>query len=161
MTKQAKLVSNIVVGATPAPAPVGAAKPFTLQIFGQTIAALAQAAVHVRNGYIFSPSVPMDIFPNTGQASITLELGTPEPWAVEAATQTTAEAVELARVRYLADVEQAATRQIEAAKRAETQAQIDALVAKQKEELRALEATVAEAAAGQAAAVAELAAKLK
>lgn len=122
-----------------------AAKPYTIQIIGPTITALAQAAVHIRNGYVFCPHSHVDIFGPTGQIGFTLVLGTPEQHAIEAAAATTDEAVKRERYEYEQKVQAAARQMIEDAARAEKQAKITAEIAEQQKALRQLEAELTNA----------------
>lgn len=112
--------------------------------------AMGAAAVLIRQGYIFNEMVPPQIYMNTGYATITLSLGSPNDRSIKVAN----DALELAEVirQREFDKEVAATvqRQLEQAKRdaekAVLLAQIaeqEAAIAEQRNALRRLQAQMA------------------
>ncbi len=119
------------------------AKPFNLRIVAPGVIAFAQAAVHIRNGYIFLPDAAPEIMAHNGTAVINLVLGTPEQYAVEAAEASTAEAVALQQVAYDRDVQEAAKQMVEAAEREATKKKLAAEIEVQRKAIRKLEAALA------------------
>ena len=133
---------------TPAPAPTAPvasvpARPHTIVITERTMLAFATAAVHVRNGYIFSPDHAPEVYASQGQSSITLIIGNPNATAVEAATATTDHAVALQCAEFDRQVEQAAKLLVETAQRKAKQEVAAAEVAEAEKALRKLKAAAA------------------
>jgi glycine/serine hydroxymethyltransferase len=115
-------------------------KPYSINVVGHCSVAFAQAAVHIRQGYIFSPDHTPEIYVQNGQTNLLLVLGTPEQHAIAAAEATTAEALEFQRVAYQREVEAAARQLLEDQKREEKQRAFAAEITEQKKALRKLEA---------------------
>lgn len=113
-------------------------KPYTVHIHDYSAIALAQAAVHIRNGYVFDPSADPEFFPANGQIRISLVLGTPEQDAISAAAATTAQALEQQEAERERDIQAAARQMLEDADRAAKKAELDAQIAAQTKALRKL-----------------------
>ena len=95
----------------PAPTPtrtIHQPKPETLKLIGATVPTLAKAAVHIRNGYIFSPDYAPEVFGPAGMIGVTLVLGSPEQYAFEAAEQESAEAMAIQDGQRQRDIQEAA-----------------------------------------------------
>lgn len=123
-------------------APAVQQKPYTIQVSGYTSAAFAEAAVHVRAGYIFRASDPIELFSSIGQCTINLELGTPETHATEAANATSAHYVELQRIEFQKEVAAMARQMIEDDAKVAQQKRITAEIDAQREALKVLEASL-------------------
>lgn len=109
----------------PAPAPtrtIHQPKPDTLKLIGPTVPTLAKAAVHIRNGYIFSPDYAPEVFGPAGMISVTLVLGSPEQYAIEAAEQESAEAMAIQEAQRQRDIETAADQMLKDRERAAVRA---------------------------------------
>jgi hypothetical protein len=123
--------------AAPAPA-VQFNKPYIITFMDYSAAALAQAAVHVRNGYVFSPDIDPEFFPATGQMSITLVLGTPDQTAVQKATNSTTDAIAMQQAAHDREVEAAARKLMADIQRDAAKAKLDAEIEEQTKALRKL-----------------------
>lgn len=123
--------------AAPAPA-VQFNKPYIISYMDYSAAALAQAAVHVRNGYVFSPDIDPEFFTATGQLAVTLVLGTPDQIAVQKATSSTTEAIEMQQAIHEREVEAAARKMMADIQRDAAKAKLDAEIEEQTKALRRL-----------------------
>jgi hypothetical protein len=109
--KQMTKVTTAIVAPEAAPAPartIHQPKPETLKLIGATVPTLAKAAVHIRNGYIFSPDVVPEVFGAAGMIGVTLVLGSPEQYAIEEAAQESAEAMAAQERQRQRDIQEAA-----------------------------------------------------
>ncbi len=95
---------------------VAANRPASIHVIGPAFPAFAQAAVHVRDGYIFHPDRSVELFSN-GNASFFLVLGTPGQAAIDMAKASTEHAVQVRQAEYEADVKRAAQAMIEQEKK--------------------------------------------
>jgi len=119
-------------------------KPETLKLIGPTVPTLAKAAVHIRNGYIFSPDVVPEVFGAAGMIGVTLVLGSPEQYAIEEAAQESAEAMAAQERQRQRDIQEAAAQLVADNERAAVKAAAAVKVA-------AAEAALAAAKAAEAA----------
>jgi hypothetical protein len=138
-----KVTTAIVVPEAPAPAPtrtIHQPKPETLKLIGATVPTLAKATVHIRNGYIFSPDLVPEVFGAAGMIGVTLVLGSPEQYAIEAAEQESAEAMAIQEGQRQRDIQEAAEQMLKDRARASARAVIDKQVAEAEANLKALKA---------------------
>ena len=129
--------------AAPAPTPtrnIHQPKPETLKLIGPTVPTLARAAVHIRSGYVFSPDVVPEVFGAAGMIGVTLVLGSPEQYAIEAAEQESAEAMAIQEGQRQRDIQEAAEQMLKDRARAAARAVIDKQVAEAEANLKALKA---------------------
>lgn len=115
-------------------------KPETLKLIGPTVPTLAKAAVHIRNGYIFSPDLVPEVFGAAGMIGVTLVLGSPEQYAIEAAEQESAEAMAVQERQRQRDIQEAAAQLVADNERAARKREMDKQVAAAEANLKALKA---------------------
>jgi hypothetical protein len=148
MSKSAVLSSEIIAPAVPAVEAVAAPSAVTPRPGFVTITepihvAMSAAAHLIRNGYVPCAEAPPEIFLNTGYAIITLQLGSPDQRAVDAAN----EALDLAEAVRQREYDKAVAADVQKAlaqaKRDAEQAELAAKIAEQKLAIRRLEAQLA------------------
>ena len=139
-----KVTTAIVAPEAPAaPTPtrtIHQPKPETLKLIGATVPTLAKAAVHIRNGYIFSPDVVPEVFGAAGMIGVTLVLGSPEQYAIEEAAQESAEAMAAQDRQRQRDIQEAAAQLVADNERAARKREMDKQVAVAEANLKALKA---------------------
>ncbi|WP_373991620.1 hypothetical protein [Duganella sp. BuS-21] len=113
-------------------------KPYIIKYMDYSAAALAQAAVHIRSGYVFSPDIDPEFFPATGQLAVTLVLGTPDQTAVQKATNSTTDAIAMQQAAHDREVEAAAHKLMADIQRDAAKAKLDAEIEEQTKALRKL-----------------------
>lgn len=116
-------------------APAVQSRPFSIMLTGTSIPTLHRVAVAVRLGYV---PVDIQLFGHTGQISLTLELGNPDPAFAEEVHAEMADAVERERHQNEKAIEEAAIRLVAEREKAARQAEIAAAIAEQEKALRAL-----------------------
>jgi hypothetical protein len=139
---KAKLVSTDIIATAPATA---ATQPQVIVITERTHVGFAAAAVLIRSGWMMSPDFAPEIYPSTGQCTITLQRGNPDAQAVAIAEAAEAYAVATTARDFDKAVEAAAARQIDLAAKQAKQAEIAAVVAANKAQIAKLEAEIAAA----------------
>ena len=117
--------------------------PTDIIVTGTMINAMLQACVHMRQGYMPSATIPMQVFPSAGTVTIHLTIGCPDQFFVDKAIAEVTVAAEREHAVFLRLVEEAATRQLEDAERAKREAKLVLLRAEQKAQIAALEASIA------------------
>jgi hypothetical protein len=113
-----------------------------MHIVGPMPLALAQAVVHIRNGYTFS-DLPIQTFGASGNISFHLELGNPDQDIIKAASASFADALALEAVHRQTEIEAAAARLFAQRALAEEQALIAAEIAEQEEAMNKLRQAMA------------------
>jgi hypothetical protein len=119
-----------------------ARKPFSINVVEPAFPAFQQACALIRQGYVFSPDMPIELTP-TGHAIFTLVLGTPDHNAVNKAQEATDHALAMEAAAYERDVQARAEVILADYKRAELEKQVAALKAQQAKEIAALEKATA------------------
>lgn len=125
-----------VSGLPPSPVP----KPHTVIVSGQNFAVLQQVTHLCRAGYTVDENVPIWTSPETGMMSISLVIGSPEQFFIDAANETLKDAQAAQDARWLREVNAAAAKQIEAEKQAQREAKRAALIATHEAALKAMQA---------------------
>ncbi|MYM65413.1 hypothetical protein GTP45_01020 [Pseudoduganella sp. FT55W] len=121
-----------------APATTPNTKPYAINLHDYPGTVLAEAAVHMRNGYICSPDISPQFFSTNGQIAVTLVLGSPDQETIDRANKTTGHALELQEIDRQREVEAAARKMMADMQRAEAKAKLDAQIADQTNALRRL-----------------------
>jgi hypothetical protein len=135
-------------------------KPVSLTLIGPGHTIFQEFAVHIRDGYVPHPTIPVEFFQN-GNVSIMCVLGNPTQHAIDKARESNELAVAQQEADFNKAVEAEARRQREEEKRAELEKQKARIKAEHEKAIRALEAaTEAEVAKLNAATEAQVA-KLK
>jgi hypothetical protein len=88
----------------------------------------AEAAVHVRQGYIFDSNLPIEFFGHSGNVAITLHLGDPESYVIEKAKASVEEAAAAQRAEQEKAIREEAKRIVAEQQRAELERQVAAEV---------------------------------
>jgi hypothetical protein len=114
--------------------------PYMIKLIGPTIPTLAQACVHIRQGYHFHPEMIIEILAATGCIVLNLLRGDPDPRHYAAAEAATAEALALEEAERAKEIKAAAKQMIEDEQRAVKQKEINAEIALKKQALKDLEA---------------------
>jgi hypothetical protein len=112
--------------------------PNSLHIVKLVPFALAEAAIHLRNGMVFSSTLPFEYFGHTGMVSFYLEKGHPDPSYIAIAAQSSRSALEMEAAIYTRQVEEAAARIVAEREKAAAQAEIAAEIEAAETALRAL-----------------------
>ena len=143
MTKLSKLVADVVISATVAPAApavVSHAQPSVIVITEPTAKAFAAAASLIRTGWVIDTNTAPEVFASTGHSTITLIRGNPDSTAVAIAEAAEAYAAARHAIDFEVEVNLAATRMLEAKEKAAKQAEIAAITAAQKAQIAKLTA---------------------
>jgi hypothetical protein len=111
MTKSAS-VSTTIQATAPAPEAIAQSsapvRPGSIKFTEAIHVAFDIATVHARNGFIFDPNSLPEIYPSMGQCTITMIQGHPSAYALDAASATTAHALDVQHAEYEAAVAAAA-----------------------------------------------------
>jgi len=111
---------------------VAAIRPASIHVIGPAYPAWAEAAVHIRDGYIFHPDRQVQLFEN-GNASFYLILGNPGQIAVDMAKASMDQAVLIQQGEYEAAVKREAAILVERQRREELEKQVaDAVAASER-----------------------------
>lgn len=128
---------------TPAPTVLTFGRlPREINLFGEIPTVYAQAAVLIRQGFVFNMACPPIAFPATGQVSMFLHLGSPDAVAVANAIQATDEALAAEEADFQARVQAAAKKIVEDAAKAARDAELQAKLAETRAQIAALEASL-------------------
>jgi hypothetical protein len=116
------------------------AKPTALTLIGPIHTVCHKMTASARLGYLVTG---LNMYPATGQMSVTLEIGCPDPSLVEAVESDMAEALEVQDAQRLRDIELAAVQLVADREKAARKAEMDAKVAEAELALAALKAAAA------------------
>jgi hypothetical protein len=114
-----------------------ARKPFSINVIEPAFPAFQQACALIRQGYVFSPDMPIELTP-TGHAIFTLVLGTPDHNAVNKAQESVEHGLAMEAAQYERDVQARAETLLADYKRKELEKRIAAEVAAREKEIAAL-----------------------
>lgn len=148
MSKSAVLSSEIIAPAVPAVEAVAAPethapRPGFVTITEPIHVCMSAAAHLIRNGYVPYAGAPPEIFLNTGYATITLHLGSPDSRAIQAADEALAYAEGVRQREYDLAIAADVQKLLDQTKRDAEQAALAAKIAEQKLAIRRLEAQLA------------------
>lgn len=141
----AATVSTDITTPAPAPAPtvlVLGQLPRSLTLSGMASTVFAQSVVLARNGFVFDPALPPEVFPQTGLAFLHMTLGAPEQHAINGAAEAVEQALMQEEREFEKRVEAAAKQMIEDAARKAKEVEAAAFIAEKRAQIAALVASL-------------------
>lgn len=122
-------------------------KPYIIRLIGPSLPTFAEAAAHIRQGYIFDSNMPVEFFGYSGNVAITLHRGNPDSFVIERAKASVEEAMAQQRAEHERAVREEAKQLVAQQQRDALAKQVAAEVAAHEQKIKEIKAAAAKASA--------------